>query len=289
MSVFSRVAIIGLGLIGGSIAAAIQKRKLASHIVAYDQLGQSLDLGLQRGIIDSAAPSISEAVSGADLVLIAVPVLSIEAILREIPPDLLITDVGSVKQHVVQACETVYGAVPKTLVPGHPIAGSEQHGVTAANADLFEHHKVILTPNADTETESLERVRNLWQALGATVVEMSVSHHDEVLAQTSHLPHLLAYALVDTLSAQGDSLEIFQYAAGGFRDFSRIAASDPAMWRDIFQANGPAVITILDRFLSELGDIRELIVAVDTAGLEAVLQRAKEARDHFSELKDHRG
>ncbi|MDG2070766.1 MAG: prephenate dehydrogenase/arogenate dehydrogenase family protein [Pseudomonadales bacterium] len=289
MRVFSRVAIIGLGLIGGSVAAAIQKRKLATHIVAYDQQGESLELALQRGIINSAAPSIADAVSGADLVLIAVPVLTIESILREIPPGLLITDVGSVKQQVIDACETVYGAVPKTLVPGHPIAGSEKHGVAAANADLFEHHKVILTPNADTDATSLTHVRDLWQRLGAVVVEMTVAHHDEVLAQTSHLPHLLAYALVDTLSAQGDSMEIFQYAAGGFRDFSRIAASDPAMWRDIFQANGPALIAILDRFLSELGDIRELIVAGDPVALEAVLQRAKEARDHFSELKDHRG
>jgi 3-phosphoshikimate 1-carboxyvinyltransferase len=289
MRVFSRVAIIGLGLIGGSVAAAIQKRKLATHIVAYDQQGESLELALQRGIINSAAPSIADAVSGADLVLIAVPVLKIESILREIPPGFLITDVGSVKQQVIDACETVYGAVPKTLVPGHPIAGSEKHGVAAANADLFEHHKVILTPDADTDATSLTHVRDLWQGLGAVVVEMTVAHHDEVLAQTSHLPHLLAYALVDTLSAQGDSMEIFQYAAGGFRDFSRIAASDPAMWRDIFQANGPALIAILDRFLSELGDIRELIVAGDPAALEAVLQRAKEARDHFSELKDHRG
>lgn len=289
MRVFSRVAIIGLGLIGGSVAAAIQKRKLATHIVAYDQQGESLELALQRGIINSAAPSIADAVSGADLVLIAVPVLTIESILREIPPGLLITDVGSVKQQVIDACETVYGAVPKTLVPGHPIAGSEKHGVAAANADLFEHHKVILTPNADTDATSLTHVRDLWQRLGAVVVEITVAHHDEVLAQTSHLPHLLAYALVDTLSAQGDSMEIFQYAAGGFRDFSRIAASDPAMWRDIFQANGPALIAILDRFLSELGDIRELIVAGDPVALEAVLQRAKEARDHFSELKDHRG
>ena len=289
MRVFSRVAIIGLGLIGGSVAAAIQKRKLATHIVAYDQQGESLELALQRGIINSAAPSIADAVSGADLVLIAVPLLTIESILREIPPGLLITDVGSVKQQVIDACETVYGAVPKTLVPGHPIAGSEKHGVAAANADLFEHHKVILTPNADTDATSLTHVRDLWQRLGAVVVEITVAHHDEVLAQTSHLPHLLAYALVDTLSAQGDSMEIFQYAAGGFRDFSRIAASDPAMWRDIFQANGPALIAILDRFLSELGDIRELIVAGDPVALEAVLQRAKEARDHFSELKDHRG
>ena len=288
MRVFSRVAIVGLGLIGGSVAAAIQKRKLASHVVAYDQLGGGLDLALQRGIIDSAAPSITEAVSGADLVLIAVPVLTIETILREIPPDVLITDVGSVKQHVIDACETVYGVVPKTMVPGHPIAGSEKHGVAAANADLFEHHKVILTPNADTDAESLERVRSLWQDLGATIVEMSVSHHDEVLAQTSHLPHLLACALVDTLSAQGDSMEVFQYAAGGFRDFSRIAASDPVMWRDIFQANGPAVIASVDRFLTELGDIRELIITGDTEGLEALLQRAKEARDHFSKLNDHR-
>ncbi len=281
---FPRVAIVGLGLVGGSIAAGLRQRRLAGDVVAFDTDGNSLKSGLEGGIITHRAASVGEAARGADLIVLAVPVLAVKQILQDIPGTALITDVGSVKAPVVKACREVYGSVPAGLVPAHPIAGSERNGVGAADPDLFEDHKVILTPVPETAAESIDRVRELWLGLGATVAEMSVQHHDEVLAETSHLPHLLAYALVDTLSSQGDSLEIFQYAAGGFRDFTRIAASDPVMWRDIFKANGPAILRILDRYLGELGELRSFVAAGDGEALEVVFQRAKHARDHFSTL-----
>jgi prephenate dehydrogenase len=278
-----RVAVIGLGLIGGSFAAGLKQRKLAKHVSAFDLDAQGLEFGLREGIIDSAAGSVADACANAELVMLAVPVLSVQTILPDVPTGALITDVGSVKVPIIAASEAVYGEMLETLVPGHPIAGSEQHGIAAADPNLFEKHRVILTPVAVTDPVATDRVRQLWRDLGSTVIEMSVEHHDSVLAQTSHLPHLLAYALVDSLSLQGDSMEVFQYAAGGFRDFSRIAASDPVMWRDIFKANGPSVLAVLDRFLDELDDLRRMIADGDVEALQQVFQRAKEARDCYSE------
>ena len=178
--------------------------------------------------------------------------------------------------------------MPGNFVPGHPIAGSEKHGVTAANPDLFEQHRVLLTPLAETEPAAVQTVRLLWQALGAEVTEMSPQHHDAVLAQTSHLPHLAAYALVDVLCQGGDSLEVFQYAAGGFRDFSRIAASDPTMWRDVFLTNQEPVLATLDQYIAELGALRDLVAAGDGDQLKAIFERAKAARDHFADLDEAR-
>ncbi len=278
-----RVAVIGLGLIGGSFASGLKQRKLAKHVSAFDLDAQGLEFGLREGIIDSAAGSVADACANAELVMLAVPVLSVQTILPDVPTGALITDVGSVKVPIIAASEAVYGEMLETLVPGHPIAGSEQHGVAAADPNLFEKHRVILTPVEVTDPVATDRVRQLWRDLGSTVIEMSVEHHDSVLAQTSHLPHLLAYALVDSLSSQGDSMEVFQYAAGGFRDFSRIAASDPVMWRDIFKANGPSVLAVLDRFLDELDDLRRMIADGDVEALQQVFQRAKEARDCYSE------
>ena len=281
--VFSRVAIIGLGLIGGSIATALHKRGLAATVVAFDQDRESLQQGKQSGIITEAADSIPAAVQDSDLVILAVPVLAVKAVLREIPATALITDVGSVKATVIEASREVYGLIPGCLVPGHPVAGSEKHGVTSANPDLFENHKVILTPVAETKPSAVERIRNLWRGLGATVVVMTVEHHDRILARTSHLPHLLAYALVDTLLSQDDGQEIFRYAAGGFRDFTRIAGSDPIMWRDIFLANGPAVLEILDDYLEKLEELRSMIAQGNVADLQRVLNRASQARDDFTQ------
>ena len=278
-----RVALIGLGLIGGSFASGLKQRKLAKHVSAFDIDAQGLEFGLREGIIDRAAESVADACANAELVMLAVPVLSVQTILPDVPPDVLITDVGSVKLPIIAASEAVYGEMLETLVPGHPIAGSEQHGVAAADPNLFEKHRVILTAVEVTDPVATDQVRQLWRGLGSTVIEMSVEHHDSVLAQTSHLPHLLAYALVDSLSSQGDSMEVFQYAAGGFRDFSRIAASDPVMWRDIFKANGPSVLAVLDRFLDELDDLRRMIADGDVEALQQVFQRAKEARDCYSE------
>lgn len=293
------VSIVGLGLIGASIAAGLKQRGLAERIIAYDRNEESLEIGITQAIIDEKADSVAACAEGSDLVVLALPVLSIKAALSELKDvlfiksqsgrSIVITDVGSVKSPVLKAGKEIFGEFPVNFVPGHPVAGSEMHGVRAADPDLFEHHKVILTPTATTDKEALALVEALWQGLGARVVQMTAEHHDGVFAQTSHLPHLLAYALVDTLSDQGDSLEIFEYAAGGFRDFSRIAASDPRMWRDIFEANGAEVLNILDRYVDELSTIRTLIADGRMEELEQLFKRAKIARDHFSSIHERAG
>lgn len=290
---FERVAVIGLGLIGGSLARSLRTRGIAEHVIAWDSNDLSLKRGMDLDVIDAAGASCAATVEAADLVVIAVPVQAIEAIFAEIRDvlaheDAIVTDVGSVKCHVFEAARRVTGGVPRNLVPGHPIAGSERHGVTAADENLFVDHKVILTPKLSTNGDATRAVREMWQALGARVVEMDPEHHDTILAQTSHLPHLLAYALVDTLSAQGDSLEIFEYAAGGFRDFTRIAASDPVMWRDIFAANPEPVLEILDRYIDDLHKLRGFIEEGRTAELASVFSRAKAARDHFAAVIDRK-
>ncbi|SVD61835.1 uncharacterized protein METZ01_LOCUS414689, partial [marine metagenome] len=249
------LAIIGLGLIGGSIAAGLKKRNPDYEIAAWDRNPQSLELGLAGGLIDASLNSAADI--DTDLVVLALPVRALEELLPCLDfRDAVVTDVGSVKGHVLETFNKVTGAVPQNFVPGHPIAGSEQHGVAAADPDLFSGHRVILTPLADTDTVAADKVAEMWRELGATISYMTPEHHDQVLAQTSHLPHLLAYALVDTLSQGGDSLEVFQYAAGGFRDFSRIAASDPVMWRDIFLSNAERVVEILDRYVGEVASLR---------------------------------
>ncbi len=282
---FRKVSIIGLGLIGGSLAAGLKHAGLAQSLCGYDSNAASLEAGLRLSLIDTAADSVAEAIIDADLVVLCVPVKAVAAMLPALKgfPG-IITDVGSVKSPLIKNVVEAFGFVPTNLVPAHPIAGSEKHGIEAADRTLFSAHQVILTPTPATNSAALQRVEFLWRSLGATVVQMTPAHHDEVLAQTSHLPHLLAYALVDTLSRQGDSLEVFEYAAGGFRDFSRIAASDPVMWRDIFATNQAPVLQILDKYLEELQMLKGMIEQHDTDGLEQVFKRAKIARDHFSSL-----
>ena len=283
---FGQVSVIGLGLIGGSIAAGIKQQGLASSVCAWDANAASLALGHDLGVIDSIAADIHEATAQADLIILAVPVQSMEQVLRDIDlKDQVITDVGSVKGIAVEAARRVFGKLPENFIPGHPIAGSEKQGVVAADPNLFRQHKVILTPEEASNPAAIARVEKLWRGLGADVVRMSVSHHDDVLAQTSHLPHLLAYALVDTLSAGGDSLEVFEYAAGGFRDFSRIAASDPTMWSDIFQANKEPLVQALDQYLLKLETLKQLIESGEADQIKDLLSRAKVARDHFSNIQ----
>ena len=294
-----KVSIIGLGLIGASIAAGLKQRGLAERIIAYDTNAESLETGISQAFIDEKADSVAACVQGSSLVVLAVPVLSIRDSLSQLKDVLLeknrsgqapvVTDVGSVKSTILKAANEIFGEHPVNLVPGHPVAGSEKHGVEAADPDLFEKHKVILTPTAATDKDALALVEEMWQGLGARVMQMTAEHHDRVFAQTSHLPHLLAYALVDTLSVQGDSLEIFEYAAGGFRDFSRIAASDPVMWRDVFDANGEEVLNILDKYVDELSGIRSMIAEGRMDELEALFKRAKIARDHFSLIRENKG
>ncbi|WP_339845408.1 bifunctional prephenate dehydrogenase/3-phosphoshikimate 1-carboxyvinyltransferase [uncultured Halopseudomonas sp.] len=283
-----RLAVVGLGLIGGSFAKGMRQSGLCGEVVGYDADPLARNLAVPMGVVDSVSVDLKGAVTGADLIMLAVPILAMGKVLDELAAmDLgraVITDVGSTKGAVVAAVAKAFGAVPANFVPGHPIAGSERSGVEAANAELFQHHKVILTPLEQTDLTALEQVSGLWHALGADVEHMALADHDEVLAATSHLPHLLAFSLVDTLASRSENLEIFRYAAGGFRDFTRIAASDPTMWRDIFLANQDAVLRSLDAFTRDLTRLRTAIEEGDATALLGVFTRAKSAREHFSNI-----
>jgi len=285
---YQRIAVIGLGLIGGSVALAARERGLAAEVVGYDRRASELEQGLALGVIDVAAASPAEAVADADLVIIAVPVQATGVVLASIrdalPGTATLTDVGSVKGSFVTAVREVWGELGPRVIPGHPIAGSEKSGVSAATVSLFDHHKVILTPDMASDPAALATLSEFWRGCGAEVLTMSVAHHDHVLAATSHLPHLIAFSLVDTLAGEDDNKEIFRYAAGGFRDFTRIAASDPVMWRDIFLSNREAVLASLDHFTADLGRLRAAIEADDGATLQQVFTRAKAAREHFSKI-----
>ncbi len=286
--VFRRVAVIGLGLIGGSLASAIRKHGLAQTVTGYDQKAEDLAQGVDLGVIDEAAESLEQAVKGSDLVVLAVPVRATRTVLEQIRPwlaeDALLTDVGSTKSSFVADVEAVFGGLSPNVIPGHPIAGSEKSGIRAANPDLFAQHKVILTPGDHASPAGVARLKALWEGIGATVLTMSVAYHDEVLAATSHLPHLIAFSLVDTLAGEDENMDIFRYAAGGFRDFTRIAASDPVMWHDIFLSNRDAVLRVIDHFTQDLDQLRAAIATGDGATLLRVFSRAKAAREHFSKM-----
>ncbi len=283
-----KVVIVGLGLIGGSIARGLVAKQTGARVVAVGRNEAILQKALDDGAISSYSTDITQACKDADLVVIAVPSLTVKHILKELQPVLashtVVTDAASVKGEVIESVTEVFGCVPENFVPGHPIAGSEHSGYSASSADLFEHKKVILTPLENTRQSAHELVQNFWELLGAQVISMSVKHHDEVLAATSHLPHLLAFALVDTLSRQGESEEIFRYAAGGFRDFTRIASSDPQMWHDIFMANGDATITVLDEYIEGLYRMRTAIKDKNSDELMSTFIRAKKSRDIFLEM-----
>lgn len=284
----NRLAIIGVGLIGGSLARAARRAGVCREIVGGGRDEAQLRLAVELGVIDRYDMDIAVAVRDADMVVVAVPLGAMEAVLRRIAgqvrPGTVITDVGSAKGSVVAAARAAFGEVPPGFVPGHPIAGTEKSGVEASFAELFEGRRVILTPLPNTSAQALAAVHALWQQAGAEVVEMDVAHHDEVLAATSHLPHVLAYALVDTLVGMDASEEIFRFAAGGFRDFTRIASSDPAMWRDICIANRMALLTVLERFRAELSSLTAAVEVADGERIVAVFSRAKAVRDRYMML-----
>ncbi len=283
-----RLVVVGLGLIGGSFAKGLRESGLCREVVGVDLDPQSRALAVELGVVDRCEDDLAAACEGADVIQLAVPILAMEKLLGLLAGmDLgsaVLTDVGSAKGNVVRAACQVFGGMPTRFVPGHPIAGSEQSGVEASNAQLFRRHKVILTPLAETDPAALALVDSLWSAVGASVEHMQVERHDEVLAATSHLPHLLAFGLVDSLAKRSENLDIFRYAAGGFRDFTRIAGSDPVMWHDIFLANREAVLRTLDTFRSDLDALRDAVDAGDGHQLLGVFTRARVAREHFSKI-----
>ncbi|WP_457441386.1 bifunctional prephenate dehydrogenase/3-phosphoshikimate 1-carboxyvinyltransferase [Pseudomonas sp. TE3786] len=283
-----RLVVIGLGLIGGSFAKGLRESGLCREVVGVDLDPESRRLAVELGVVDRCEAELAAACQGASVIQLAVPILAMEKLLRELAKldlgDAVLTDVGSAKGNVVRAARLAFDGLPARFVPGHPIAGSEQSGVEASNSELFRRHKVILTPLEQTDAAALSLVDTLWRALGADVEHMAVEHHDQVLAATSHLPHLLAFGLVDSLAKRSENLEIFRYAAGGFRDFTRIAGSDPVMWHDIFLANREAVLRTLDTFRSDLDALRDAVDAGDGHQLLGVFTRARVAREHFSKI-----
>ncbi len=282
-----QLCIIGVGLIGGSIARAARQAGLCQRIIGYgrpDDL-HNLKSAKALGVIDDYCLDLATAVQDADMVIIATPVGAITHILTALRPlwsaQTVYTDVGSTKGNVIQALATVFGDVPDNFIPAHPIAGAERSGVEAAKADLFHNKRLIITPLAHTRTDCLGQVQAFWRGLGALVSSMDAQHHDRVFAATSHLPHVLAFVLVDMLGHRDEQEEIFKYAAGGFKDFTRIASSDPAMWLDICSANQKELVPLLDKLQCELDNIRQMLVEDDRQKLFATFMYARNARQRF--------
>jgi prephenate dehydrogenase len=284
-----KIVIFGVGLIGGSVALALKKAGSATHIVGVGRTENSLQTALDLGVIDSAETSICDALNDADLVLIAAPVAQTKAILQSILPHLnahtVITDAGSTKGDVLSVAREVLGIQFRQFVGGHPIAGAEKSGVNAAKEDLFLGKNVVLTPTAETNIHAVHRTSDLWRACGANVSEMTAETHDSIFAAVSHLPHLLAFALVDDIASRPNAEQLFSFAASGFRDFTRIAGSSPEMWRDISLANKPALISEIAAFESELSQLKQLLKNEDTKGLQALFERASVARNNWAKNK----
>lgn len=287
-----RLCVLGVGLIGGSLAAALQQAGQVGEVVGWGRRASHLQQAVDLGVIDRFDLDLGSAVQGAELVVVAVSPLAMEPVFSSLAahltPTMVVTDVGSTKGSVVAAARRAFPAKLAQFVPGHPIAGGERHGVGAARADLFQRHRVLLTPLPETDPAALAKVRSAWRACGAEVVEMGVEHHDQVLAATSHLPHLLAYTLVDTLEAMDDRREVFEYAAGGFRDFTRIASSDPALWTDISLANVDALLAMVESFQHQLQRVADALKDRDQAALLETYTRAQQAREHFRRLIEGR-
>lgn len=282
------ILIVGLGLIGGSLTKALSGSDAPYRLLGADSNADSIENALATGAIAEGG-DLESMLPKADHVVLALPPLSIEknfpTICSMISAECVISDVGSVKSHIIEAANELGTEVSSRYVPAHPIAGSERSGFDAADGSLFKNRKVILTPQAHTRYDAIEKVNTMWRMAGADVLAMSPARHDKVLAATSHLPHLLAYSIVDMLLHSEDSDDIFRYAAGGFADFSRVASSNAKMWSDIFIANGEATEEVLDDYIANLQSLKERIRARDREGLETIFERAKQTRDTF--VKKH--
>ncbi|MDY0048301.1 MAG: prephenate dehydrogenase/arogenate dehydrogenase family protein [Thauera propionica] len=287
MPLIGKLVICGVGLIGGSFALGLKRANAVGQIVGIGRRREPLERALALGVIDEIATDWADALRDADLVLLAAPVGQMDAIMAAMAPHLqdgtVVTDAGSTKRDVVAAIRYHLGHRLAQVVPAHPIAGAEKSGVEAAFADLYVKRKVVLTPLPESRGEAVERVRAAWQACGATVVDMSPQEHDQVFAAVSHLPHLLAFGLVDDLAQRDNAELLFSHAASGFRDFTRIAGSHPEMWRDICVANRVALLAELDAYLDEMARLRAMLAAGDGPALEAVFERARRARNAWAE------
>lgn len=282
---FEQLGLIGCGLMGGSFALALKKAGLVKRVVGYSKSPSTTDRARQLGVIDVEAPSALLAVAGADIVLVAVPVSATEATLKSIrhlvTPQMLIMDVGSTKSDVVQAARRALRDQVGSFVPAHPITGREVSGVEHADAELYSGRQVILTPTERTLTVQLQRAEQVWTALGCRVTSMSPESHDEAFAAVSHLPHLLAFSLVNSITSQAQADTFLSLAGPGFRDFTRIAASDPKMWRDVLLANRDELLAQSKLFQQALSQLENAIRTDDVQALEDMLTLASETRAHW--------
>lgn len=293
MAHLEKLVIFGVGLIGGSFALGLREAQAVDEIVGVGRNWENLSAALGLYVIDAAAAdeaSVAAALKGADLVMLSMPVGQMGAVMAQIAPLLeaqtVVTDVGSTKQDVVALARQHLPAHLSRFVPGHPIAGAERSGVKAASEALFRNRQVVLTPLPETEVEAIDTVQSLWQACGARVSEMAPEAHDRVFAAVSHLPHLLAFALVDEIASRANGEELFSYAASGFRDFTRIAGSSPEMWRDICLANRDALLKELDAYQAQITRLRAMLKQGDGAGLEQVFDHARAARNKWLSPKN---
>ena len=288
----NRLAIIGVGLIGGSLARALKRKRAVREVIGYGRHEDNLKKAVKLKVIDSYSMNLANVVNDADVIVLATPLMTTERLLKgmenAIKTDAVITDVGSAKGNVVIAAKNTLGRHFRNFVPAHPIAGTEQSGVEASFAELFEDHLVIITPTDETRMSAVDLVKQMWELCGANVVSLQVEHHDQVLAATSHLPHMLAYALVDCLANMQERDEIFEFAAGGFRDFTRIASSNPEMWNDICISNRDALLAVLEQFETHLSKIKKAISDNDSEQLLEIFRRAKKARDGYVQKRNKR-
>lgn len=283
MALSKRMAIVGVGLIGGSLARVLRDKGEVNEIVGIGRTEKNLRRAVELGVIDSFNQDPCEGVKGADLVFLATPVCSISSILARIKgylsPGCIVTDGGSVKEAVVSACEPLMPSGTH-FVGGHPIAGTERSGVEASFATLFQGKRCIVTPTAHTDMHALETVIRMWEVAGSEVIRMDPCKHDRIVAAISHLPHMVAYSLVNSVEGYDRFNEsILNYSAGGFRDFTRIASSDPAMWRDIAIMNRSALLEMMDFFSEFFSSLRFLVDKGDSAGLEEFFTESKRSRD----------
>ena len=287
-----KLVIFGVGLIGGSLALALRRNIQNLHIVGIDRNADSLQTAIDLGVIDEMNPPAELAMQDADIIIIAAPVAQTPNILKSIAPHLgpntVITDVGSTKSDVIDYAAAILGDQFSQFVPGHPIAGAEKSGVTAARADLFDGKNIVLTPTEETTLEFCRKVSEMWIQAGARVTEMSSGHHDQIFAAVSHLPHLLAFALVDDLASRPNAEELFAFAAGGFRDFSRIAGSSPEMWRDISLANREALLSEIDAYQASLQKLRDLLEQRDAQGLRDMFENASQKRNTWGAIPSNK-
>lgn len=277
-----KLVVIGVGLIGGSFALALKKAKAVKHVVGVGRTRKNLNVALKLGVIDEATQDAARAVRDADLVLIGTPVGQMAEVMAAIAPHLstktVITDGGSTKQDVIACARRFLGAHLSRFVPAHPMAGTEHSGAAAAFPELFRSRKVILVPQSETVPGAVKRVRAAWEACGANIVTLEAREHDEILAAVSHLPHVVAFALMGMLARRPDARHVLGFSAGGLRDTVRIAGSSPEMWRDIFLANRTALLKVIDAYSDELENIRSALDAGDGDALQSMFENARDAR-----------